>query len=127
MSIMRSSRFYAAHLPNAIGLILLSVLSVRSMAQTAAIPAASEFRAPGLQCNGTQIFDSFKGPLAGPGLPPGLLPIEPQGETRILRSGLPCQENVTPNAQRDPDGKEARGLENLQRGFDFYSWRTFSR
>ena len=42
-----------------------------------------------------------------------------------MKSGLPCQENVRTGAQGDPTGNETTGLENLQRGFDFYSWRTF--
>ena len=122
---MRSSRFYAAHLPNAIGLILLSVLSVRSMAQTAAIPAASQVQALGLECNGTRILDPFKGKLAGPALSPEVLASAIANKDSVLKSGLPCQENVGTGAQRDPAGIEASGLENLQRGFDFYSWRTF--
>lgn len=36
----------------------------------------------------------------------------------LLTSGLPCAEIVTSNG---PDSK----IENLQRGFDFYSWLTF--
>jgi hypothetical protein len=125
MSIMRCSRLCAAQLASAIGLILSLVLSTRSMAQTAAIPAASQVEAPGLQCNGTQMFDPFKGSLAGPSLPPGLLPIDTASRDKVLKSGLPCQENVRTGAQGDPTGVEAVGLENLQRGFDFYSWRTF--
>jgi hypothetical protein len=125
MSIMCFRRLCAAQLASTIGLILLLVLSARSMAQTAAVPAASQVQAPGLQCNGTQIFDPFKGSLAGPGLPPGLLPIDATNKDKILKSGLPCQENVRTGAQADPAGIEATGLENLQRGFDFYSWRTF--
>ena len=39
----------------------------------------------------------------------------------ILNSGLPCQENVS---TQGPD-KAKTPLENLQRGFDFYSWLTF--
>ena len=100
------------------------MLSAASLAQTT-VPAASPVQAPGLQCNGTQIFDPFKGKLAGPGLPPGLLPIDTASRDKALKSGLPCQENVRPAAQGDPAGIEATGLENLQRGFDFYSWRTF--
>jgi hypothetical protein len=125
MSIMRSSRFYAAHLANTTGLILLLVLSVRSMAQTAAIPAASQVQAPGLECNGTRVLDPFKGKLAVPALAPEVLASAIANKDSILKSGLPCQENVGTGAQADPAGVEASGLENLQRGFDFYSWRTF--
>jgi hypothetical protein len=123
MSIMRSSRSRAAELATTIGLISLLVFSARSMAQTAAAPAASPVA--GLQCNGTRILDPFKGSLASPNLFPGLLPIDAAGKTISLRSGLPCQENVSLAAQGDPSGKETVGLQNLQRGFDFYSWRTF--
>ena len=82
-------------------------------------------KSPSLQCNGTPIFDPFKGKLAGPALPPEVLPIAIANKDSILKSGLPCQENARPGAQGDPAGNEASGLENLQRGFDFYSWRTF--
>ena len=76
-----------------------------------------------MQCNGAQIFDPFKGSLAGPDLPPRLLPIDKTVIDNILKSGLPCQENVRTGAPADQT--EPTGLENLQRGFDFYSWRTF--
>jgi hypothetical protein len=118
MSIMLCSRSCAAQLASATGGILL-MLSAASLAQTTA-PAASPVQAPGLHCNGDpKMVDPFKGRLADPGLPPGLLPVDPASKEKVLKSGLPCQENV------NPAGVEASGLENLQRGFDFYSWRTF--
>jgi hypothetical protein len=122
---MRYRPLLAAGLATAVGLISASVFLARSPAQPAGAAAAPQANTPGLQCNGTRILDPFPGSLAGPDLPPGLLPINDEVASDILRSGLPCQENVTPGAQADPTGKEAVGLDNLQRGFDFYSWRTF--
>ncbi len=124
---MRYSRLFAAGLTTAVGLIAPSGLSGPSSAQTAAMPTASQAKPPaGLQCNIKlpPVTDPFKGKLAGPDLPLGLLPIDDKIKTAILTSGLPCQESVNPN-QANPDAIEDTGLENLQRGFDFYSWRTF--
>jgi hypothetical protein len=117
MLIMRYSRLVAIGAATAVGLISLSELSAQSPAQTAPAPAQS--KEPGLQCNPAPVTDPFKGKLAGQDIPPGLLPIDDKDKSDILKSGLPCQERVNPNGQEDV------GLENLQRGFDFYSWRTF--
>src|SRR5262249_35772846 len=106
-------------------LFLLSVPSTQSRAQTAGPATAAQPTPLGLACNGTRVLDPFKGSLAGANLPPGALPISDEDRSNILKSGLPCQENVSPNAQKDPTGIETNGLANLQRGFDFYSWRTF--
>jgi hypothetical protein len=108
-----------------LSLFLLSVPSTQSRAQTAGPATAAQPTPLGLACNGTPILDPFKGSLAGGNLPPGSLPISDKDRSDILKSGLPCQENVSPNAQRDSTGIETNGLANLQRGFDFYSWRTF--
>jgi hypothetical protein len=78
-----------------------------------------------MPCNGNRILDPFKGKLAGPELPKEVLSISDKDKSDILTSGLPCQENVTTAGQRTPDQDEGVGLDNLQRGFDFYSWRTF--
>jgi hypothetical protein len=122
---MRRRPVLAVGLAIALGLISLSAFSTLSPAQTAGAESASQAKAPGLQCNGARMLDPFKGSLAGPDLSPQLLPIDETIKNNILKSGLPCQENVATGAQADPTGKEATGLENLQRGFDFYSWRTF--
>jgi hypothetical protein len=119
------SRCLAAGFATALGSILLLGLSMRSPAQTAGTATAWQASVSILHCNSTPILDPFKGKLAGSDLPPGLLPIDNKVIDSILTSGIPCQENVTTNAQGDPAGKEDVGLENLQRGFDFYSWRTF--
>lgn len=123
MSIMRFSRSSTAELVTSTGLFLLLALPAGSIAQTAANPTGSQVAS--LQCNGTPLFDPFKGKLADPALLPEVLPSAIANKDSILKSGLPCQENARPSAQGDPAGNEASGLENLQRGFDFYSWRTF--
>jgi hypothetical protein len=48
-----------------------------------------------------------------------LTPIDASTKTTLLNFGLPCTENVT------TEGPAPTGLQNLQRGFDFYSWLTF--
>ena len=116
---MPYSRLLAAGFATAVGLILLSGWSASSSAQTAAAATASQAKPPGMQCNPEVVPDPFKGRLAGPDLPVGSLPVDDKDKSNVLNSGLPCQERVT------PAGLEAVGLENLQRGFDFYSWRTF--
>jgi hypothetical protein len=127
---MSYSRLLGAGLASATGLILLSMFSMPLWSQTAAIPASAA-TAGALKCtapppkdptkpaplNGQK--DPFAGALAGANLPPGLLPVSDTTRKSIFGLGLPCQEDVSPS------GQESIGLDNLQRGFDFYSWRTF--
>jgi hypothetical protein len=107
-------------LATAAGVTLLSGLSTQSQAQKTA--AAAPAKPPSLQCtpaaSPNPVPDPFKDKLVGD-FPMGLLPIDDKVKDSILKSGLPCQEHVS------PVGVEKEGLENLQRGFDFYSWRTF--
>ena len=131
---MRYSRLLAVGLATAVGLIWSSVFSTQSWAQTAATATAtaSAATASGLTCTGAAVRnnppqpdplngqkDPFVGKLFDSGLPTGLLPIDEAARKFILELGLPCQEQVSPG------GQEKIGLDNLQRGFDFYSWRTF--
>jgi hypothetical protein len=60
-------------------------------------------------------------PLLAPEFVPGENTLDPKIKNRILNLGLPCQENVN---FRGPEASKT-ALENLQRGFDFYSWLTF--
>ena len=123
---MHHSQMLAMGLAIALGLISPSlVISAGRRLKPAGGATATQGAAQGMQCNGTRLLDPFKGSLAGRDLPPGVAPDRRQGKDDILKSGLPCQENVNPGAQGDTAGDEGVGLENLQRGFDFYSWRTF--
>jgi len=115
----------------AVGLASLSAFPRPSSAQnaaTATTTTASAATAAGLNCTGAAVptpdpsngqKDPFLGQLAGPSLPAGLLPFNDATRKSIFGVGLPCQESVSPK------GQETVGLDNLQRGFDFYSWRTF--
>jgi hypothetical protein len=127
MPIMRDNRLFAAQLTTAVALIVLCGLSAPTSAQTAAATAGSSEITPlppVFKCNANPLPDPFKGPLAGPDIPTGILPVSDQDKANILNSDMPCQERVSPNPV-NADAGEAEGLENLQRGFDFYSWRTF--
>ncbi len=108
----------------AIFAVALAGLSGSSLAQTKPTATNSPAKPPGLQCAQTIMTDPFAGRLAGPVLPDGLLPIDEKLRAKILGSGLPCQESARP-AGFNPPPVEKEGLENLQRGFDFYSWLTF--
>jgi hypothetical protein len=137
VTIMHKSHRIAVGIATAVGLILLSGLPAQAPAQTAGAPTAAQAKTTGMTCNGNPILDPvngkpivdpisgkpivdpFKGQLAGPHLPEGLLPIDGKVRDSILLSDPPCQEIV------NPGGQEEVGLDNLQRGFDFYSWRTF--
>jgi hypothetical protein len=107
----------------AAALIWLSGSPAQSQTQKTA-PTTAQATPPGLQCKPAANPDPFLPDPFGVSLvgdfPAGLLPLDDKVKRSILDSGLPCQENVRPNV-----GKDKEGLENLQRGFDFYSWRTF--
>jgi|HubBroStandDraft_2_1064218.scaffolds.fasta_scaffold07855_3 hypothetical protein len=127
----------------AVGLASVSAFPTPSSAQNTAkatTTTAPGATALGLQCTSLPVrnnpptpdplkgqMDPFLGPLAGPSLPAGLLTISDATRKSIFRAGLPCQEKVSPSGQETvaPDNRQPAGLDNLQRGFDFYSWRTF--
>jgi hypothetical protein len=121
MPIMRDSRLFALGLATVVGLVGVLGLSSLSPAQT---PARTPTQVAGIgECNTlNNPFAPELGPfalnLANPKSP---LPdtIDPAIKSRIVASGLPCQDNVRPT------GPEDSGLENLQHGFDFFSWLSF--
>jgi hypothetical protein len=135
---MSYSRLLGAGLASAISLIALSMNSTPSLSQTAPTTTPSAATPGGLNCTGAAARnnvptddplkgqkDPFVGPLGGPGLPPGLLPINDATRKSIFGVGLPCQESVNTSGQEVDKLGRPVGLDNLQRGFDFYSWRTF--
>src|ERR1700678_1022225 len=73
-TIMRLNGANGTELAIAVGLISLLMFPARSTTQTGGTFGMAQ--ASGLQCNGTRLLDPFKGSLAGPSLPAGLLPID---------------------------------------------------
>jgi hypothetical protein len=121
---MRYSSLLLVGIATIAGLTWLSEAAAQSPAPKTPAPAAAQAKPPGLQCTPAAnpdpfLPDPFQFSLTGD-FPVGLLPIDDKVQDNILKSGLPCQEHVRPDV-----GTEKEGLENLQRGFDFYSWRTF--
>ena len=104
---MRDSRLLGAGVVGALGLVALLSLPISSAGQTPATPT----RALAPPCNKLSDLTS-PNPLV-------FTPIDASNKDKILKSGLPCAETVHVEG---PPGKSP--LENLQRGFDFYSWRT---
>jgi hypothetical protein len=122
MTIMRDIRLFALGLTTAISLIALSGSPTPSLAQTppaVSPPAQIKPLTPSLKCDSVPLTDPFKGQLAGPGLPSGIIPVSDADKANILSLDLPCQDKALTS------GPEDVALDNLQRTFDFYSWRTF--
>jgi hypothetical protein len=85
---------------SSLGLLIVALLQPPAVAQSQ----------PAVACNVVSDLVDGTGPRA-------LRPVD----DKLLTAGLPCQEAVNlvgPDPAKTP-------LENLQRGFDFYSWLTF--
>jgi hypothetical protein len=108
---MRDSPLLGAGIMGVLGLVGLLSLPVSSPGQTAK-PAVKPLAPP---CD--TLSDLVPTPA---GATVQLTPVDETTKDTILKSGLPCAETVN---LVGPPGKTQ--LENLQRGFDFYSWRTF--
>jgi hypothetical protein len=121
MPIMHYRPLLSVSFATAAALVALTGLSGPSSAQTAAAAAAPPVKPLPLQlkCDAVPMPDPFKGKLAGRELPSGIIPVGPDDRSKILSLDLPCQDRALPT------GPEDVGLDNLQRTFDFYSWRTF--
>jgi hypothetical protein len=91
----------------------MGLLGIAVVVGAPSVPAPSQ--APARQCNLLSDTD----PNSPDKKNPILTPIDASTKNAILTSGLPCAEVMT------DQGPEATGVENRQRGFDFYSWRTF--
>ena len=118
---MRDNRLFALGLTTAISLMVLAGSPAPLSAQTpaAAPPPQIKPLTPSLKCDPVPLTDPFKGKLAGPELPSGIIPVSDADKANILSLDLPCQDKALTS------GPEDIALDNLQRTFDFYSWRTF--
>jgi hypothetical protein len=105
---------------------LVGVLSSfpSSQAQAQVTPSAQAPKPLGQPCNLLSDLVPANPPSPKPPIDPSKLTltrVDATTKNLILNSGLPCQEIVSTEG---PDKTKTR-LENLQRGFDFYSWLTF--
>jgi hypothetical protein len=118
---MRYNRPFIVGLTTGLSLAGVLGMSAPSSAQT---PTRTHTQVAGIGECSTLIdpFASELGPfalsLAKPASP---LPdaIDPAIKAKIIASGLPCQDSLR------PAGPEPSGLEDLQHGFDFFSWLSF--
>jgi hypothetical protein len=104
----------AARIATIVGLTVLC--GSPGLTQSSSPPATGPSGALGRACN--TLGDLLAGDQSHPG-PRKRLPIDETTKSEILHSGLPCAETV------DTNGPDPTGLQNLQHGFDFISWRTF--
>lgn len=96
-------------------LFALGSVSLLGLALTVGAPQSpAQSQTPAPQCNPLSDTDPTSDKNN-----PKLTSIDATTKTAILTSGLPCAEVMTDK------GPEKTGVENRQRGFDFYSWRTF--
>src|SRR5262249_9308854 len=108
--VMTKNLLLVTGIMSALGVAGLLTLPNLSEAQTPVTPLQPAVRPLAPPCN--TMSDLKPLPPDAPDAPRELTPID----QKILNSGLPCQENV------DTAGPAKTPLENLQRGFDFYSW-----
>jgi hypothetical protein len=111
---MQHRRPVTAWIATIVGLTVL--FGSTGWTQTSAPPATAPSGALGRACN--TLGDLLPADPNHPGQRKRL-PIDETTKSEILHSGLPCAETV------DTNGPDLTGLQNLQHGFDFISWRTF--
>jgi hypothetical protein len=111
---MQHPGFLAARISTIVGLTLLC--GSPGLTQTSPRPEPGPTGALGHACN--TLGDLLDADSNHPGKRKRL-PIDETTKSQILHSGLPCAETVATN------GPDPTGLQNLQHGFDFISWRTF--
>jgi hypothetical protein len=120
---MRNNRSAAVAVLGLVG-ALSSFHSLQAQAPVQPAPTAQPPKPLGQPCNLISDLVPANPPSPKPPTDPSKLTltrVDATTKNMILNSGLPCQEIVS---TQGPD-KTKTPLENLQRGFDFYSWLTF--
>jgi hypothetical protein len=112
---MQNRRPVATRIATIVGLTLLC--GSPGLTQSSSSPSAGPPGALGRACN--TLGDLLATPDPDHPGKRKRLPIDETTKSQILHSGLPCAETV------NTAGPDRTGLQNLQHGFDFTSWRTF--